>query len=100
MKHPRQIAFTASGGAVQAVVPAGFIVKADGDWLTVAYGDGPGTSTGIGGIMRDHDGDVESATSAALNSVQDYVSEELREPWPSLDLVQAVKEAAKARPTR
>lgn len=83
--NPRAIAFAALlAKRLQEVVPEGFIVKAEGDWVTVCAADDEDmtTSTGVGGIMRDHEGDVESATWAVLSSVQDFVSEGLKEPWP------------------
>ncbi len=48
-------------------------------------------------IVGDSPEGIASAAHALLNSVQDYVSEELREPWPSLALPEAVVEGSTLR---
>lgn len=67
---------------VQSVVPKGFTMVAEDGWVRVRHGDDWGTSTGVATIMGDGEGTANAAW-AVLNSVQDYISEELREPWPA-----------------
>jgi hypothetical protein len=72
---------------VQSVVPQGFAVSAERGWVSVCHDDDPGASTGVGSIVTSHGAGPEglaSAASAVLNSVQDYISEELRAPWPTV----------------
>jgi len=72
---------------VQSVVPQGFAVSAARGWVSVWHDDDPGASTGVRSIVISHERRPEglaSAASAVLNSVQDYISEELRTPWPTI----------------
>jgi hypothetical protein len=82
---------------VQSVVRDGFTVRAEEGWVRVSRGDDIGTSTGVAEIMGDSREGMASAASAVLNSVQDYVSEELREPWPSLDVPEVAVEDSTLR---
>lgn len=84
---------------VQSVVPEGFIVSAEGGWVRVSRGDDWGTSTGVELVLGDNNEGMAIAASAVLNSVQDYVSQELREPWPCgrFDLPEAVVEGSTLR---
>ena len=80
---------------VQAVVPDGFTVMAEDGAVRVSHGDEYGTSTGVAEITGGIRERTAWAASALLSSVQDYVSEELRVPWPSLALPDAVLEGSR-----
>jgi hypothetical protein len=69
-------------------------------WVNVRHNGDPGTSTGVDAIIQSHADEgagAASAASAVLNSVQNCISEELREPWPSLGLPEVVLEGSRLR---
>ncbi len=70
---------------VQAVVPQGFMVVVEDGSVRVSHGDDYGASNRVAMIVGSPDRveGMATAASAVLNSVRDYVSEELHEPWPS-----------------
>jgi hypothetical protein len=67
-----------------AVVPAGFSVVADGPEVAVASGAWS-VSIDVKALVEqegDPNENVQSGAWAVLSTVQDFITEELRQPWP------------------
>ena len=75
-------------GRLSVVVPESFAVSPSGDTVEVRSTRAPWVATSLVGHLLDQPMDtrtlVEIAAFNALDTVQDYVSEVLREPWPTL----------------
>jgi hypothetical protein len=80
---------------LQAVVPDGVLVTADGADVVVRI-DGDESRNGTAAIL-DEDAspleEVATATYAVLSHVQDAVAEATTEPWPGTGTVQPMPEA-------
>lgn len=70
---------------LSAILPDGYVARADGDTIHVDTPDGPGASTSVG-HLDPAEAEAEDYADAAwnvLSMAQDVVSESTAEPWPA-----------------